>query len=124
MLYKEIICPACNGHGFICGGDEHSIWSKTCDECTGRGLVVVPMTNGDVIRTCNNEQLMEVYCHLGDYAIYSGGKNNRLLSSHPNDFLLWLNKETDNIDLRTIFDFIDEKDYEHPYISISKRLKT
>lgn len=122
MLYKEIACPACNGHGFICGGDDHSIWSKTCDNCNGIGFVFARKTNGDMIRTCNNEQLMEVYCHLGDYAIYSGGENNRLLDSTPSDFLLWLNKEVDDVDLRTIFDFINKEDCEHPHTKAIKKI--
>lgn len=122
MLYKEIACPVCNGHGFICGGDDHSTWSKTCNNCNGIGFVIARKTNGDMIRTCNNEQLMEVYFHLGDYAIYSGGKNNRLLDSTPADFLLWLNKEVDDIDLRTIFDFINKEDCEHPYTKAIKKI--
>lgn len=124
MLYKEIVCPVCNGHGFISGGDDHSIWSKTCDNCNGHQLVVVPMTNGDIIRACNNEQLVRVHYNLQSWALYSGGDKNRLLDDSQEDFLLWLNKDADDIDLKTIFDFIDEKDYEHPYISISKHLKT
>lgn len=123
MLYKETVCPECSGHGHICGGDECSIWSKTCDNCNGSGWTVTPMTNSDIIKTCNNEQLVKVYYNLKSWAIYSGGENNRLLNDSPEDLLLWLNKETDDIDLKSIFDFIDEKDYEHPYLSISKYLK-
>ena len=117
MLYKEIVCPICNGYGHICGGDENSIWSKTCDNCNGNQLIAVPMTNGDVIRICNNEQLLTVYYNLEKWAIYSGGSNNRLLNKdNAEDFLLWLNKDVDDIDLNSIFDFINKEDYEHPYI--------
>lgn len=117
MLYKEIVCPICKGHGFINGGDENSIWSKTCDNCHGYQLISVPMTNGDIIRACNNEQLSIVYCNLEKWAIYSGGSNKRLLNrDNAEDFLLWLNKEADDIDIKTIFDFIDEKNYENPYL--------
>lgn len=117
MLYKKIICPVCKGYGFINGGDDYSIWSKTCDNCYGYQLVAVPMTNGDVIKCCNNEQLAKVYINLGKWAIYSGGTNKRLLNKdNTEDFLLWLNKEADKIDLETIFDFIDEKNYEYPYL--------
>lgn len=119
MLYKEIICPVCNGHGFVSGGDDKSIWSKSCDNCNHSGFITVPMTNGDLIRKCNNEQLQKVYFNLKTWAIYSGGDENRLLDDSPEDFLLWLSKETDKIDIKTIFDFIDEKDYEHPYLKIT-----
>ena len=117
MLYKEIVCPVCKGRGFINGGDDHSIWSKTCDNCHGYQLISVPMTNGEIIRACNNEQLLTVYYNLEKWAIYSGGSNKRLLNKdNAEDFLLWLNKEADDIDIKTIFDFIDEKNYEHPYL--------
>lgn len=116
MLYKEAVCPKCKGYGFISHYDENSVCSESCQECSN-GIIVVPMTNSDVIKCCNNEQLAKVYINLGKWAIYSGGNNNRLLyQDNVEDFELWLNKETDKIDLETIFDFIDEKDYEHPYL--------
>lgn len=123
-MYKEIICPVCNGRGYISGGDDYSTWSKTCDNCNGHQFVVVPMTNGDIIRACNNEQLAKLHHNLKVWALYSGGNNNHLLNDSQEDFLLWLNKDADEIDLKTVFDFMDEDDYEHPYISISKHLKT
>lgn len=121
MIYKEIICPICNGCGFISGSDDHSIWSEGCDNCNNNGSLVIPMTNGDIIRLCNNEQLLTVYYNLDKIAIYSSNNNKRLLNKNdPDDFLLWLNKDADDIDLRTIFDFINEKDFEHPYLAIAK----
>lgn len=120
MLYKETVCPKCNGYGFISHYEENGVWSENCKECHN-GIIVVPMTNSDVIRRCNNEQLAKVYINLGKWAIYSGGNNNRLLyQDNVEDFALWLNKETDKIDLETIFDFIDEKDYEHPYSALKQ----
>ena len=117
MLYKEICCPKCNGHGFISHSEENGIWSENCTDCCN-GTIVVPMTNGDIIRTCNNEELVKVHHNLNQYALYSGGENNRLLDSSPEDFLLWINKKADDIDIRTIFDFVDEKEYEHPYLKV------
>ena len=117
MLYHEIPCPECNGWGYISDSNMNSIWSRQCTSCRGTGLIVVPVTNGEIIRTCSNEQLVKVYDNLSKWAIYSGGDNNRLLySSIKEDFLVWLNKEADKPDMETIFDFIDEKDYEHPYV--------
>ena len=100
MLYKEIICPKCNGYGFISHCEENSIWAECCTECHN-GTIVVPITNGDVIKRCNNEQLTKVYINLGKWAIYSGGNNNRLLyQDNVEDFALWLNKET--VSFRTL----------------------
>jgi hypothetical protein len=82
------------------------------------GSSVIPMTNGDIIRLCNNEQLLEVRNNLDTYAIYA---NNRLvINEYDEDFLLWLNKATDDIDLETIFPFINKEDYEHPYLRTNK----
>ena len=122
MLYKEIPCPVCNGYGFISGCDENSIWSSVCSNCNGKSTIVVAMTNGDIIRKCNNEQLSKVYYNLRNRAIYFNGKNNRLLPgafNRPEEFLLWLNKEADELDIRAIFDCIDEKDFENPYTKAS-----
>lgn len=117
MLYKETPCPECRGLGFTCHTTENSVSSKPCIKCQ-YGTIVVPITNGELIRTCDNEQLLKVLINLTHNAIYSGGEHNRLLLSTPDDFLFWLNKETDDLDLRTIFDFIDEKDFEHPYLKV------
>ena len=57
------------------------------------------MNNGDKIRNLTNEQLAEVLMNLDNAAIYSGGKNNRLLNKDLyEDFVLWLNKENDWLD--------------------------
>ena len=118
MLYKETICQECRGYGFITESTECSISSKPCPARCHEGRVVVPMTNGDLIRRCTNEQLNKVYFNLDSWAIYSGGQNNRLLFKEPDDFLLWLNKATDDTDLQTIFDFINENDQEHPWTKV------
>ena len=116
MIYKEILCPTCNGCGHITGWDENSIWSTTCSNCNGRQTITTPMTNGDIIRICSNEQLLKVYYNLQNTALYSGGDNNRLLSNSQEDFLLWLNKEADDVDIASIFDFIyDENDPGNQY---------
>lgn len=123
MLYKETICKSCNGYGFITEATENSISSRPCPHCH-EGRVAVPMTNGDLIRRCTNEQLNKVYFNLDQVAIYSGGDNNRLLLKEPDDFLLWLNKAVDDVDLRTIFDFVNENDYESPWTKTSTCLNT
>lgn len=115
-MYKAILCPKCNGRGYISGHDDHSIWSEICTECNGECTVLGLMTNGEIIRKCNNEDLVKVFNNLNKWAIYSGGNDNRLLfKSDPEDFLLWLNKEVDKIDMETIFDFIDEDKHDEEY---------
>ena len=116
MKYKEVTCPECNGRGVIFGGDENSMWSKTCDNCHGEGIIAMLMTNGDIIRACNNEQLIKVYYNLEHYAIYSSDDNKRLLfKDNAEDFLLWMNKVADKVDIDTIFSFLDKRDYVSPF---------
>lgn len=108
LLYKKVICPVCRGNGFISKSTETSISSENCVNCAGTGLVMAPMTNGDIIRRCTDEQLGLVFKNLKEYARYSGGANNRLLDGTVEDDILWLNKEADNVDLSTIFSFFTE----------------
>lgn len=56
------------------------------------------MTNGDRMRNCSNECLACVYKNLQENAIYSEYENRRLLNSEDSDFLIWLNKESEDID--------------------------
>lgn len=120
MLYKETLCPECSGHGFITECTECSISSKPCPARCYEGRIVVPITNGDLIRRCTNEQLLKVLTNLTHTAIYSGGEHNRLLLSTQEDFAFWLDKATDDLDLRTIFDFVDEKDFEHTWTKVAE----
>lgn len=112
MLYKETVCPVCNGHGFLSGGDDHSVWSKPCTNHCHNGLVAVPMTNGDLFRKCTNEQIVKVLSSLTKYANDAGRASNSFL-------LFWLDKETSELDLETVFDFINRKDYEHPWLRVN-----
>ena len=121
MLYKESVCPVCNGHGFISGSSDCAVWAERCTACEN-GTIAVPVTNGDLIRRCSNEQLLKVHENLNSCAIYSGGENNRLLNSTSEDVLLWLDKVTDYQDLRDIFDFVNPKDYEHPWAKVATKV--
>ena len=60
------------------------------------------MTNYDRFMKCTPEQLTSVFYNLKENAIYANG---RLLNIEDNekDFLLWLNKESDDLDSE-IFD--------------------
>ena len=117
MLYKEVPCKKCGGQGFISYSNENSAWSVPCDECKD-GLVIEPVTNGDLIRRCTNKQLAIVYQNLTSCAVYSSAPNRQLLYL-PAELERWLDKETDDLDVETIFDFINKKEFEHPWIKLN-----
>ena len=115
-MLKAKICPECNGLGFITVSTENSIGARPCYECNSKGVVAVPMTNGDIIRSCNNKQLLIAFENLNTMAIYSEENNRRLLyTDDPDDFKLWLDKEADLLDMRTIFNFIDEEEHDKEF---------
>ena len=124
-MFRSVCCPECNGRGFNTIYSENSIGTKICEKCQGSAMISVPMTNGEIIRILSNEELHKVLYTLRDSAIYSGGVHNRLLltSENPEDLLLWLNKEADDIDMRTIFPFID-KSYPLPINCYHERKET
>ena len=57
-MNKTIVCPDCSGRGIISYGNDHSIWSETCNKCRGYGLIDVPFTNADVLRAMSDEDLI------------------------------------------------------------------
>lgn len=123
MLYKKAPCPDCNGKGYLYVSTINSISCYRCEHCGGDGQVARPMTNGDLIRLCTNEQLAYVWDKLKQNAVYSGGNYPRLLSDIYEDYLVWLNKTADKNDLKWIFDFVDESDYPHPFIATDTRIE-
>ena len=59
------------------------------------------MTNFERITKCKTpEEFAYAFMRLNHYAIYANG---RLLDSSPNDFMEWLNKETDSVDISIVF---------------------
>lgn len=105
---KKIQCPVCAGYGHM-GYKRDKKWpgalsADMCIRCYGTGLIRVPMTNGDRIRNCTNEELAKVRANLHKWAIYADDPP-RLLWDTEGDFLLWLDKETDDTDKETIFNF-------------------
>ena len=58
-MTKQVVCPVCNGHGFISVIGENYSSSHTCDHCNGSGEIEIPMTNADRIRAMNDEELAE-----------------------------------------------------------------
>ena len=49
-MKKKVVCPNCNGYGFIARCDSNKAWSERCAECNGIGEIEVPLTNGDLFR--------------------------------------------------------------------------
>ena len=38
-MKKKVICPNCNGYGFIARCDSNKAWSERCAECNGTGEI-------------------------------------------------------------------------------------
>ena len=87
-MNKVIFCPKCNGLGYTshCENkiDENGVgfgraWSENCNECDGKGTIIVPMTNGDYIRVraMNDEELANVI-----HEIYLDGFTNGELEGY------------------------------------------
>lgn len=102
---KTILCPICNGHGFINGGDEHSSWSRTCDRCHGTGYTQVPMTIGDRIRAMSDEDLTDIIYELNMEGTFCQNRkeclelldNDKLTDDMCKKCLLeWLRKPADD----------------------------
>lgn len=56
-MTKTIVCPECNGFGYI---EEHVgglIRKNECSCCDGARILRVPMTNADRIRSMSDEAL-------------------------------------------------------------------
>ena len=58
----KIMCEKCAGGGYITHyeqflEDASHIWNEPCSVCHGTGLVEVPMTNADWIRSMSDEEL-------------------------------------------------------------------
>ena len=67
---KLINCPQCRGFGFISTpvSKDYEITvcrAKTCELCHGAGVIEVPTTNADRIRSMNDEELAKLLCCTG-----------------------------------------------------------
>lgn len=59
-MTKTIVCPECNGFGYIEEYVDELLYKKECNYCGGARILRVPMTNADRIRSMNDEELAEV----------------------------------------------------------------
>ena len=56
------VCPICNGRGTVGYYDVDHFVDVECDRCHGSGEVSeVEMTNEEYLRSCNTEQLANVF---------------------------------------------------------------
>lgn len=61
-------CPACNGLGYINTNEDYRSWSKTCQKCSGKGVVEVPVTNHErVIQNMTPEIFADIVEHLCEH---------------------------------------------------------
>ena len=52
-MLKTIVCPECNGSGFI---ENENGYCEVCTRCAGIGVVKVPMTNYNVFMSMKPEE--------------------------------------------------------------------
>ena len=67
---KLVNCPQCGGFGFTSTpvSTDYEITvcrAKTCELCHGAGVIEVPTTNADRIRSMNDEELAKLLCCTG-----------------------------------------------------------
>ena len=71
MKTKKLVnCPQCGGFGFTSTpvSTDYEITvcrAKTCELCHGAGVIEVPMTNADRIRSMSDEELAKLLCCTG-----------------------------------------------------------
>ena len=67
---RLVNCPQCGGFGFTSTpvSTDYEITvcrAKTCELCHGAGVIEVPTTNADRIRSMNDEELAKLLCCTG-----------------------------------------------------------
>lgn len=56
-MTKTIVCPECNGFGYIEEYVDGLLYKKECSRCGGARILRVPVTNADRIRSMSDEEL-------------------------------------------------------------------
>lgn len=94
---KEVVCPDCNGHGFItyssydCEMMCDGVWAEKCGKCHGAGVIRVPMTNEDKIKKMSVGELTDFLTETVFYGLfYTGNKNET-----KREIFRWLQQECD-----------------------------
>ncbi|MDY4577901.1 MAG: hypothetical protein SO471_08045 [Anaerobutyricum hallii] len=95
-MKKKVVCPNCNGYGFIARCDSNKAWSERCAECNGIGEIEVPLTNGDLFRRRSDEDNAQ---WLSKLVFHNCATTFECQECHPDDegcaeeILKWLKKE-------------------------------
>lgn len=95
-MKKKVVCPSCNGYGFIARCDSNKALSERCAECNGIGEIEVPLTNGDLFRRRSDEDNAQ---WLSKLVFHNCAITFECQECHPDDegcaeeILKWLKKE-------------------------------
>ena len=69
-MTKTITCDKCSGRGYFTleqsGADYAGVTVLRCEVCQGKGIVEVPVTNADHIRSMTDEELAD---YMSDHSI-------------------------------------------------------
>lgn len=95
-MKKKVVCPNCNGYGFIARCDSNKAWSERCAECNGTGEIEAPLTNGDLFCSRSDEMnalfLSKLVCH-DCMSTFECEKCYPDDEGCAKEILKWLNKE-------------------------------
>ena len=73
-MTKQIICPVCNGKGFVfwinTTENTNSTGSKTCPHCNGTGMREVALTNADKVSSEPYKELTKLFDRIGYSCVY------------------------------------------------------
>lgn len=80
-MKKTIACEKCGGRGYFtvtCSGSNYAgVTFLRCEVCEGNGMIEVPVTNADRIRSMTDEELAAALDGFGAYSVCDlvcGGK--------------------------------------------------
>lgn len=104
-MKKKIICPECDGRGYISHVETWSdgngvgggrAWSELCVNCNGTGEVEVPMTNYEYIKTMDIEDIayyLMMFCNNSEHCRSCPVERCPRSSNDTEPWIKWLKKE-------------------------------
>ena len=60
-MTKTIVCPECNGFGYVEEYVDERLRKNECNYCGGSRILRVPVTNADLIRSMSDDELAELF---------------------------------------------------------------
>ena len=72
-MTKNEACPVCAGRGYTNSRDSSTSFRKWCGNCNGTGVIQVPMTRADRIRSLSDEELVDFCKNLMNLSDEDGG---------------------------------------------------